>query len=355
MRFTVVLAISGCGGMPASATSTPTTPTSAAPAVARAPDADKVPIDPIAVLAPVDDQPVSWLAPGAIQLELGGSGIESPGGDRPIEVAIVDRQGSLVRAVVRLDHARFSLWSDRSRLFGVIQRDQRVRTFAGAMPMDKMSVELRPGARVRRLAHKGKETQIRFVGALEVEGWVPDDVLGDAGQGGRRAGRMPSGGRPLMLMPGSIIRSKPEWGNNELAMMATGYLVDTVQEQADGWIEVAYTDGDVSLHGYASRRQPPGRVHRPHDPDAPPPLITANAKVASGTCLYSKRDGDPIGYIVGDRDVQLDDAGTGWWTLAVDTPWGPIPFAARGPTQATLTPCAPAGSVPPPGGAAAVP
>jgi hypothetical protein len=76
-------------------------------------------------------------------------------------------------------------------------------------------------------------------------------------------------------------------------------------------------------------------------------VITPNAKVASGTCLYSKRGGDPIGYIVGDRDVDLAEAETGWFSLAIDSPWGPIVFAARGPTRSDLVTCAPPETVPP--------
>lgn len=351
MRCGIVLALCACGGA-ATGTSTPKPPADARlkttdPVV----DTDKAPIDPIAVLAPVDDQPVSWLSPGSIQLDLGGGGIESPGGNRPIEVVIADRQGTMVRAVVRLPHARFSLWSDRARLFGVLVRSERITTFPSQMPMDEMFVELHAGARVRRLGHRGKQTQVRFVGALQVEGWVPDDALADAGEGGDRGGRIPTGRRQVMVMSGSIIRAKPEWGMNELALVAGGYLLDSVHEDLNGWIEVTYADGEVSVHGYTSKMQPPGRVHRLQDPDVPPPVITPNARVASGTCLYSKRNGDTIGYIVGDatgadRDVQLDDLGNGWWTLAVDTPWGPIPFAAKGPSQTSMTACAPAGSVP---------
>ncbi|MBA2542623.1 MAG: hypothetical protein H0V17_23470, partial [Deltaproteobacteria bacterium] len=249
-----------------------------------------------------------------------------------------------------LPHARFSLWSDRARLFGVLKRDLKIATSPTANPTSQMFVMLRAGARVKRLARnpKTKQTQIRFVGGLEVEGWISDDDLADAGPGGARQGRMASGRKSAMMIPGAVIRSEPKWGSNKLAVVASAYLLDTVQELADGWIEVTYTDGDVSVHGYASKRQPPGAVHRPKDPDAPPPVITPNAKVASGTCLYSKRNGDRVGYIVEERDVQLDDLGSGWWTLAVDTPWGPIPFAAKGPDASALTPCAPAGSVPVP-------
>ena len=304
-----------------------------------------MPIDPIGVLAPVDDQPLSWLTPGPVQLELGGKAIESPGGSRPIEVAIVERSSNFVRAVVRLPYARFSLWSDRAKLYAVLQRAHRITGLPGR---SEMYVELQAGARVKRLARKTKQTQIRYLGAVEVETWVPDDLLGDQGSS-RRMGKIPTGRRPAMLFGGSIIRAEPVWGNNQLAIAVNGYLIDSIRELEDGWMEVGYADGDVAVRGYASKRQPPGAVHRPKDPDAPPPVTAPNTKVASGTCLYAKREGEAIGYVVGDRDVQLDDAGNGWWSLAVDTPWGPIAFAAKGPSGTALTPCAPPGTVPAPG------
>jgi hypothetical protein len=312
---------------------------------------DRVPIDPVSVLAPIDGARVSWLVPGRIQLELGSNAaIEAPGGNRPIEVAIVERQGNLVRAVVRLEHARFSLWTDGARMLAVVDREIRVATAGSRDPTSAMFVALRPGARVRRLAHKGDRTQVRFVGALEVEGWVPDEVLVDAAVPRAPVGRIALGSQMLMVIPGAVVRTEPKWAAGELATMANGYFLHTVQVIDDAWVEVAYTDGDLDLHGYVSRQAPPGRVHATRDADVPPPTVVANATVASGTCLYARRDGEAIGYIVGDRAVQLDDAGTGWWNLAIDTPWGPIGFAARGPNEASLVACAPPGTVPPPAG-----
>ncbi len=75
--------------------------------------------------------------------------IESPGGSKPIEVAIVERSSNFVRAVVRLPDARFSLWSDRAKLYAVLQRAHRIAGLPGRN--EGMFVELRAGARVKRL------------------------------------------------------------------------------------------------------------------------------------------------------------------------------------------------------------
>jgi hypothetical protein len=189
---------------------------------------------------------------------------------------------------------------------------------------------------------------VRFVGAVEVEGWVPDKLLGDGGPRRDPVGRFPSGRRTLMVTPGTVIRSEPRWAATALATMADGYFVDTVREVDAAWVEVAYADGDVSVHGYLSKQDPPGPVHRGKDPEIPPPAAAPNAKVASGTCLYARARGEAIGYIVGDRDVELEDSGDGWWSLVIDTPWGAVAFAARGPTRRDLVACAPPGSVPDP-------
>jgi len=196
-----------------------------------------------------------------------------------------------------------------------------------------------------RLAHRDHATQIRYLGALQVEGWVPDAVLGDRGHARDGIARIPSGHKTLMVIPGAVIRSEPRWAASELAIMANGYFLDTLRELDDGWTEVSYEDGDVAVHGFVSKRDPPGRVHHWHEPDVAA-VLAPNTTVASGTCLYARVDGDAIGYIVGDRPVDLDDAGAGWWTLAIDTPWGPLGFAAHGPSPGELATCAPADALP---------
>ncbi|MDB4962467.1 MAG: hypothetical protein JWP01_2466 [Myxococcales bacterium] len=307
---------------------------------------DRPLVEPIAALAITDR--VSRLAPGTAQLELHATPIEGPGPATPLEVSVLDAQGNLVRVAIRLEHARFAVWTERARLLGVVLRDERVsaRAGGGGMPNDKQ-VLLRQGAAVKRLARKDGWTQIRYAGALEVEGWLPDVVLGEAAPAHDSIGRIPSGARTLMVTPGAVIRAEPRWAGRQLAVMANGYFVDTVRDVDAAWVEVFYQDGDLVVTGYVSRRDPPGRLRSKRaDPTLAPAPIAPTTRVASGTCLFARSDGDPIGYLVGDQDVDLADATRGWWSLAIDTPWGPVAFAARGADASSLQACGPTGSVP---------
>jgi len=307
---------------------------------------DRAPVDPILALTPDDAADLSWVVPGPVQLELGGTPIDAAGPGRPIEVAPIDHEGSLARIAVRLEHARFSVWSDRAHMLSVLKHDQRISVLGLPRVGSDIEVVLRAGATVRRLAHRDRFTQIRYLGALQVEGWVPDAVLGERGHPRDGTGRIPTGRKTLMVIPGAVIRTEPRWAAAELAIMANGYFLDTIRELDDAWVEVSYEDGDVAVHGFVSRRDPPGRIHHWHEADATP-VVAPNATVASGTCLYARAHGDAIGYIVGNRPVDLDDAGAGWWTLTIDTPWGPLGFAAQGASRSELTACAPPDTVPP--------
>ncbi len=343
MRPCLLLAFAACGGgaPPGGAPGAPAG-TGGLPAVV-----ERAPVDPIVALTPVPGADVSWLAPGQAQLELDGALIENPGGGKPIEVVIVDEHGGRVRVALLLEHARFSLWTDRNRLFSVMRTTQRVNA-RGAGARGDVQATVKAGARVKKLGHKGAWTNIRYFGALEIEGWVPDAALGESGPPHEEHGRYASGLRTLMVTPGAVIRTEAKWVADELAVMANGYFLDTLNELEDGWTEVSYDDGDVSVRGFVSKRLPPGQVHRPRtDPETLPVPTTPNTKVASGTCLYSRIKGDAIGYIVGDREVDLADAELGWFSLTIDSPWGPISFGARGSTRTDLVACAPANSVPP--------
>jgi hypothetical protein len=344
MRFAALFAVAACG-QTSPATTTPAHPTRTTHVVAREP------IDVLAALADTGRE-VSFIVPGTAQLELGGAVVQAPDGAEPLEVIPLDERGNDVRVGLRLDHARFALWTQRARMLAIVARDQRVEERAGAgfTPYSAEPVEarLRATALVRRLAHEDHWTRIRYLGAVEVDGWVPDDALVDHTPAARTpTGRIPTGRTTLSVFPGVVIRSEPRWAARELAVMANGYFVDQIREVDDAWVEVGYEDGDVAVHGFVSRRDPPGRVHRPHEAD-PPVVVAPNATAASGTCLYASEAGEPIGYLVGDRQVALDATHAGWFALSIDTPWGPVTFAARGPTESELVACAPPGSVPAP-------
>ncbi|MGN6105241.1 MAG: hypothetical protein ACTHU0_09075 [Kofleriaceae bacterium] len=307
--------------------------------------------DPVDALAPSDR--VAWLVPGPVQLELGGASIDGLGGNRPLAVGLIARRGQLAQVAVRLDHARFAAWTDRARLLATVARDEHVAAAPGGSPgqarPDGPRVVLRPGARVRRLAREDAWTRVRYVGAVEIEGWIPEASLAETGAARDPIGRLASGRRTLSVLPGSVIRSEPRWGARPLATMANGFFLDLVRELDPAWVEVAYADGEVELRGFVSRREPPSPspVHRTRDPETTPPPVHPTARVASGTCLYARRGGEAVGYVVGDRDVSLEPTEDVWWELSIDSPWGPIAFAARGRSRDALVRCAPPGSVPP--------
>jgi hypothetical protein len=336
----VLVALAACGG---AAPAQPTPPDNPTPGrVLKPRNEEAPPVDPIVALATPDV--VSYLVPGRVQVELGGTPIDGPGGTKPIEVSIFDQQGNLVRAAVRLPHAHFSVWTDRARLWSFISRDVLASRFDHTQ---KTYARLRAGAVVQRIKQEKERTRVRYNGAVEIEAWIPNEDLADRGPPRRRAHKFPRGGaRPMHVFPGAVIRREPRWGSDELAVVINTYSLDILEEIDRVWAIVAYDDADVSVQGFLSRRDPPGRTHRLKDPEVAPQTITPTAKLPSGTCLYTHVKGEAVGYIVGDSDVALDDVGAGWWTVTIDTPWGPIPFAAQGPTKADLTPCAPPGSVP---------
>ena len=339
-----MLVVAGCGA------AAPVAPPPVTPAVVGAikPVAIRPSVDPFAALGDPMLVESSTLVPGSAHFEPGDSGFDAPAGAMPLDVGIVDEQGSLARLAVRLDHARFLVWSERDRLFAIVARDVKVdgTTFTG--PVEHVDVELRAGARVRPLARKDGRTQIRYFGAVEVDGWVPDDALTDRSRRGSPVGQIPTGRPRHLTTPGAIIRSETKWASRELALMANGYTVDIIRHVDDEWLEVEYADGDVAVRGFLSLRLPPGSLHRPHPPDPPPTPITPTDTVSNGTCLYA-RDGqtEPVGYLVGDQHVELAAGDRlGWWKLAIDTPWGATTFAARGATKLELLPCAPATPAP---------
>jgi len=343
MRALAIVVLTACGSTAGTTTPlvAPTKPAPVDPAKPITPAIERPVIDPLDALTPTTDSTTSMLQPGVMQLELHATPIESPGAAQSTLVSIVAEQGSRVRVTIRLGHARFVVWTERARLLAILKQDERVAPRPGqpAQASDKHAV-LRAGSAVRRLAKKDTWTQVRYSGAIEVEGWIPDAALAEEGPWRATRGRIPTGRKSLTLMPGSVIRFEPNWAARQLAVMATGYFVEMVSEIDEAWSEIAYADGNIAVTGYVSRRDPPGRVHhkRP-DPSLAPAPIVPNSKVPSGTCLHARIEGDAIGYLVGDQNVDLADLGRGWWSVTIDTPWGPIQFAARGLDPVTLATC----------------
>jgi hypothetical protein len=323
-------------------------------------------LDPIAVLSAVPEAYArSYLVPGIAALELGGPQIQAPPAAPELEVTLLDEQSTMVRAAVRFDGIGFALWTERARLLEIVTHEQRVSETKGGGWFGPDSgiapyAELRTGAHVRVLGHKDAWTQVRYLGALEIDGWVPDAALTERSRDEHRnPGRFPNGMQSLMVLPGTVIRTEPKWVAPELAVVANGYLLDVIQPVAspalpggaappqggaglidEAWSAVAYEDGDVRVRGYASKHDPPGQVHRPHEPDAPPPAITANAQLPRGTCLYASQGSEPIGFVLAAHDGELSSARTpGWFTVSFDTPWGPITFMARGSSELSLATC----------------
>jgi hypothetical protein len=350
MRIVRALIACAVGCTPAAVPSArPAAPVAAPKVAAAAVEEPFVPLDLMATLAASDDAwQGTFIGPVPVRLELGGAtyaSIDTPN----VPARVVEKAGKAgVRVAVRLDHVRFGAWVDAWGVLAVIAHDTPVAEFAGggssdftAGEQDPMEIELRTGAHVRRLKHENGWTEVRYDGGLEVNGWVPDAALVDALAPRQKFGRVPTGAQQLMLLPGAAFKTKPEWAARELAVLASGYVVDSVKQIDDDWFEARYADDDVRLHGVVSRHAPPSRVHHPKERDDTGDAIVPDTNVADGTCLYAREDGDPIGFLVGAQAVQVVDAGRNWFSLYVATPWQRLPFYARGASRTLLATCGP--------------
>jgi hypothetical protein len=320
-----------------------------APSTAVHPNQPRSSADAFAALGTKSDER-SWISPGPVLLELGGSPIQPAHEGEPVEVVIIDDQGSAVHVGVHLEHVWFTAWIDRARLFAIVAHDTHVSARDGTdyMPLNSgvepIQAVLHAGARVRTLAHKDHWSRVRYYGQVEVEGWVPDASLAEHAPARTMHGAFVHA--HLTVLPGSVIRAEPRWAARALATTAQGYFVDVVKDVDQDWKEVVYADSDVSVHGYLSPHEPPGMIHPPRDGENIA-TISPNAKLPTGTCLYAREGGEPIGYAVQDTPTEIA-AGmhTGWFDVAVDTPWGAVTFAAQGPTESELSACAPAATPP---------
>jgi len=326
----------------------PTAPAVAKPVASSHPSTPSDALDPLAVLtASADTYPRSFVIPGLASLELGAATVQAAPAQPEVVGTIIDEQTTMVRIAVKLDKLAFALWTERPRLLKIVTRDEQVSKYAGGgfhdFSVRAPAAELHAGAHVRVIGHRDTSTQIRYLGSLEIDGWVPDTVLADRTTSGAAGhGRIPTGLPALMVTPGTVVRAEPKWVSDELAIMANGYFLDAIKEVDNEWVLIGYEDGEIRVRGFASRRSPPGRVHKPHEAEGSAPTIAANSTVARGTCLYGKPHGDPIGFVMLDVAAEVSSSrGPGWFTLSFDTPWGPLMFAASGTSATGLDTCGP--------------
>ena len=224
MRFAALFVVAACG-QTAPVTTAPAHPTRSTHVAAR---------EPIDILAALGDtgREVSFIVPGTAQLELGGALVQAPDGAEALEVIPLDDRGNDVRVGVRLEHARFALWTQRARMLAIVARDQRVEERAGAgfTPYSAEPVEarLRATALVRRLGHKitgrGSATSVRSRSRAGFP--TPRSSITAHGQ----RGRSPDGPHDDVT-PGAVIRSEPSGprgarGDGERLLRRTDQEVD---------------------------------------------------------------------------------------------------------------------------------
>lgn len=328
--------LAGCGGAatPASTTATPDKGHAATAGGLRGT------VDPLPFLrepAPVAVR--SWVKPRAARLDVGDQP-SSPENEpqEPIEVMIVEPGPTLMRVAVTTPGARFAVWVERRDLLAVMSRDVSVRsTFAPAG--SQIGAALHAGASVDVLERTEERSRVRYSGALELELWVPNDALTDAAEPvDAQNGMAYQGPKLLHGTPGLAIRAEPRWGSPLIAALARIYYVTEVRALDEAWSEVQYADRAVTVRGYASRRDPPVQLASRTSSAPPVTPLETNDKLTAGTCLYARTRGELVG-IAGDvAAAVVAGEREGWWAVTLETPWGPMTFAARR-TGGTWQPC----------------
>ncbi|HEY0252723.1 MAG TPA: hypothetical protein VGC41_14410 [Kofleriaceae bacterium] len=229
-----------CGGSPPVSPTTAAQPAHVAPherASNRAPT-----IDPIAALTAPDQYPTSFIVPGTASIELDGPTVQAPPALPDVKGTIVDEQAQWVRVAIRIDGLAYTLWTERARLLGIAKKHTRLSNRRGDFwdrSGDEPFAELRAGARVRMLKREGEWQQVRYLGALELDGWVPTSALVDRTTAEiTHYGRMPTGLPTLTATPGTVIRVEPKWVADQIGVMANGFFLDTVKDIDQAWAEV---------------------------------------------------------------------------------------------------------------------
>lgn len=286
-----------------------------------------LPTDPMPFLLedPPRDRRASVL-PRAAFVELGGPQASPDSEPRAsVDVLLVETSRTLARVAVRGPLVRYVVWVRRDDLQGVLARDV---TIGAAMP-GKPSVTLRRGARVDILERTAEQVRIRYSGSVEVEASIAADAVAELGDLIDGGGPVLSGGKLFHASPGVAIRVEPRWTAPALAVLARTYFVEEVQRIDDAWSEVQYLDGAVSVRGFASRRDPPVRVHGRTGLDASTPLPTPD-RLPANVCLYAAPQGEVVGLTVSQTPVALgEDEREQWRSVTLDTPWSAMRFFAR--------------------------
>lgn len=332
-------ALAACGG--SSASSPPGASPGGGGSARPASGGLRAAIDPLPFLR--DPPPVavrSWVKPRAARLDLGDKP-SSPEYEpsSPIEVMLVEPGPTLSRVAVTTPAARFVVWVERGDLLAVLSRDVSTRPAMAPATAD-IGATLRAGASVDVLERTDERSRVRYSGAVELEMWVPNDALADQGEPIDAQQGMPFQGPKLFHgVPGVAIRAEPRWGTPQLAALARIYFITEVRTLDDGWSEVEYSDRAVTVRGFASRRDPPVRLASRATASQPSSQLDTNEKLTAGTCLHARARGElvgvtsdvvPVAAVAADRE--------GWWDVTMETPWGPMTFAAQR-TAATWQPC----------------
>lgn len=271
----------------------------------------------------------SWVMPRAARLEVGDRP-SSPENEptEPVEVMLVEPGPTMIRVAAALPGARVAVWVDRKDLFAVISRDVTVRAPFTAVNAD-IGVTLRAFAPVEILEKEKERSRVRYSGAVELETWVPNDSLTWEAEPEVLGGLVGGGGKVLHAAPGLAIRAEPRWGGSLIAALARTYFISEVRAVDDAWSEVRYSDNAVSVRGFASRRDPPVKLARRAPSTQPSSTLATDDKLPAGTCLHARARGEIVGITNNVAVVTAEGEGEGWKVVTMDTPWGPLAFAAR--------------------------
>jgi hypothetical protein len=279
-----------------------------------------------------------WVVPRGAWLDVGESSAP-PDGDapEPVEVMIVERGATLVRIAFHTTQLKFVAWVRRADLLGVLARNVEIRSDF-APPARAIGATLYRGARVEVLERKAERVRVRYSGALELETWIAKDALVEQAEPLEASGPAFIGGVLFHAIPGLAIRSEPRWGSDLVAVLARTYFLEDLGIVDDAWNEVSYTDHALKVHGFASRREPPTRLRLPIHPHATATPFAGKDILTAGACLYASPKGEAVGVAGPVPAIIIADERDGWWSVTLDTPWGPIRFAARRDRGAWL-PC----------------